>query len=284
MDPQENGQNVITPAPGTPDSGTTPATPISTNPGATPAPGATTPADNGTVDLSAYMGDDGHTLDFNKVAELYKNAEKYKTSAAFFQTKYQQKNGVPDDVNEYMNTFKPDSSYAKFMENQDIKDSFNEFFAFAKEQGIGKDHAHAIMDWYMKDLVGENGILDNRSEAEKEADFAKAKAEFSEAIKPLLESTNRTQAEQNTIIENFLKSENIFTSNPKMKEYMLGLTNDPMGYMFVSMVTEMIDGSNVPVVSGTVSTKDLNAMRAELAKETDPVRREEMMKQFFGSK
>ena len=277
MDPQENGQNVITPAAGTPDSGTTPATPISTNPGATPA-------DNGTVDLSAYMGDDGHTLDFNKVAELYKNAEKYKTSAAFFQTKYQQKNGVPDDVNEYMNTFKPDSSYEKFMEDQEIKDSFNEFFAFAKEQGIGKDHAHAIMDWYMKDLVGENGILDNRSEAEKEADFAKAKAEFSEAIKPLLESTNRTQAEQNTIIENFLRSENIFTSNPKMKEYMLGLTNDPMGYMFVSMVTEMIDGSNVPVVSGTVSTKDLNAMRAELAKETDPVRREEMMKQFFGSK
>lgn len=282
MDPQENGQNVITPAPGaTPPAGN-PAP--GTNPGATPAPGATPPADNGTVDLSAYMGDDGHTLDFNKVAELYKNAEKYKTSAAFFQTKYQQKNGVPDDVNEYMNTFKPDSSYAKFMENQDIKDSFNEFFAFAKEQGIGKDHAHAIMDWYMKDLVGENGILDNRSEAEKEADFAKAKAEFSEAIKPLLESTNRTQAEQNTIIENFLKSENVFTSNPKMKEYMLGLTNDPMGYMFVSMVTEMIDGSNVPVVSGTVSTKDLNAMRAELAKETDPVRREEMMKQFFGSK
>lgn len=281
MDPQENGQNVITPAAGTPATGN-PAP--GTNPGATPAPGATPPADNGTVDLSAYMGDDGHTLDFNKVAELYKNAEKYKTSAAFFQTKYQQKNGVPDDVNEYMNTFKPDSSYEKFMENQDIKDSFNEFFAFAKEQGIGKDHAHAIMDWYMKDLVGENGILDNRSDAEKEADLAKAKAEFSEAIKPLLQSTNRTQAEQNTIIENFLKSENIFTSNPKMKEYMLGLTNDPMGYMFVSMVTEMIDGSNVPVVSGTVSTKDLNAMRAELAKETDPVRREEMMKQFFGNK
>lgn len=276
-------QNPITPAPGatpangTPAAGTTP-------PAGNPAPGATPPADNGTVDLSAYMGDDGHTLDFNKVAELYKNAEKYKTSAAFFQTKYQQKNGVPDDVNEYMNTFKPDSSYEKFMENQDIKDSFNEFFAFAKEQGIGKDHAHAIMDWYMKDLVGENGILDNRSDAEKAADLEKAKAEFSEAIKPLLQSTNRTQEEQNTIIENFLKSENIFTSNPKMKEYMLGLTNDPMGYMFVSMVTEMIDGSNVPVVSGTVSTKDLNAMRAELAKETDPVRREEMMKQFFGNK
>ena len=273
--------NVINP-------GTPAATPAA-NPEATPATpttpetNPTTPTGNG-VDLSAYMGEDGHTLDFNKVVELYNSAEKAKKTAAFFQTKYQQKNGVPDDVSEYMNTFKPDSSYAKFMEDQDIKDSFNEFFAFAKEQGIGKDHAHAIMDWYMKDLVGENGILDNRSEAEKEADFAKAKAEFSEAIKPLLESTNRTQAEQNTIIENFLKSENVFTSNPKMKEYMLGLTNDPMGYMFVSMVTEMIDGSNVPVVSGTVSTKDLNAMRAELAKETDPVRREEMMQQFFGTK
>ena len=267
------------------NTGTPAATPAAT-PETTPAThetNPTTPTGN-VVDLSAYMSEDGHTLDFNKVVELYNSAEKAKKTAAFFQTKYQQKNGVPDDVNEYMNTFKPDSSYAKFMEDQDIKDSFNEFFAFAKEQGIGKDHAHAIMDWYMKDLVGENGILDNRSEAEKEADFAKAKAEFSEAIKPLLESTNRTQAEQNTIIENFLKSENVFTSNPKMKEYMLGLTNDPMGYMFVSMVTEMIDGSNVPVVSGTVSTKDLNAMRAELAKETDPVRREEMMQQFFGTK
>lgn len=277
MDPQENGQNVITPAAGNPDSGTTPATPISTNPG-------TTPADNGTVDLSAYMGDDGHTLDFNKVAELYKNAEKYKTSAAFFQTKYQQKNGVPDNVDEYMNTFKPDSSYEKFMEDENIQNAFKEYFEFAKEHGIGKEAAQATMDWFMKDLVGKDGILDNRSDAEKAADLEKAKAEFSEAIKPLLESTNRTQAEQNTIIENFLKSENVFTSNPKMKEYMLGLTNDPMGYMFLSMVTEMIDGSNVPVVSGTVSTKDLNAMRAELAKETDPVRREEIMKQFFGNK
>lgn len=277
MDPQENGQNVITPAAGTPDSGTTPATPISTNPG-------TTPADNGTVDLSAYMGDDGHTLDFNKVAELYKNAEKYKTSAAFFQTKYQQKNGVPDNVDEYMNTFKPDSSYEKFMEDENIQNAFKEYFEFAKEHGIGKEAAQATMDWFMKDLVGKDGILDNRSDAEKAADLEKAKAEFSEAIKPLLQSTNRTQEEQNHIIENFLKSENIFTSNPNMKEYMLGLTNDPMGYMFLSMVTEMIDGSNVPVVSGTISTKDLNAMRAELAKEADPVRREEMMKQFFGTK
>ena len=282
MDPQENGQNVITPAPGaTPPAGN-PAP--GTNPGATPAPGATPPADNGTVDLSAYMGDDGHTLDFNKVAELYKNAEKYKTSAAFFQTKYQQKNGVPDDVNEYMNTFKPDSSYEKFMDDQDVKDSFNEFFAFAKEHGIGKEQAQAVMDWYMKGLVGKDGVLDNRTDAEKAADLEKAKAEFSEAIKPLLQSTNRTQEEQNHIIENFLKSENVFTSNPNMKEYMLGLTNDPMGYMFLSMVTEMIDGSNVPVVSGTISTKDLNAMRAELAKEQDPVRREQMMQQFFGTK
>lgn len=275
-------QNPIIPAPGaTPPAGN-PAP--GTNPGATPAPGATPPADNGTVDLSAYMGDDGHTLDFNKVAELYKNAEKYKTSAAFFQTKYQQKNGVPDNVDEYMNTFKPDSSYEKFMEDENIQNAFKEYFEFAKEHGIGKEAAQATMDWFMKDLVGKDGILDNRSDAEKAADLEKAKAEFSEAIKPLLESTNRTQAEQNTIIENFLKSENVFTSNPKMKEYMLGLTNDPMGYMFLSMVTEMIDGSNVPVVSGTVSTKDLNAMRAELAKETDPVRREEIMKQFFGNK
>lgn len=276
-------QNPITPAPGaTPPAGN-PAP--GTNPGATPAPGATPPADNGTVDLSAYMGDDGHTLDFNKVAELYKNAEKYKTSAAFFQTKYQQKNGVPDDVNEYLNTFKADSSYEKFMEDENIQNAFKEYFEFAKEHGIGKEAAQATMDWFMKDLVGKDGILDNRSDAEKAADLAKAKADFSEAIKPLLQSTNRTQEEQNHIIENFLSAENMFTSNPEMKNYILQMAqNNPMGYMFVSMVAEMIDGSNVPVVSGTVSTKDLNAMRAELAKETDPVRREEMMKQFFGSK
>ena len=244
------------------------------------------PVENaGTVDLSAYMGEDGHTLDFEKVTELYNNAEKYKKTAAFFQTKYQQKNGVPDDVAEYMNTFKPDSSYEKFMDDPDIKDSFNEFFAFAKEHGIGKDQAQATMDWYMKALVGKDGIIDNRSDAEKEADFAKAKADFSEAIKPLLTSTNRTQAEQNSIIENFLSAENMFTSNPEMKNYILQQAQmNPMGYMFVSMVAEMIDGSNVPVVSGTVSTKDLNAMRAELAKETDPIRREEMMQQFFGNK
>ena len=277
-------QNPITPAPGatpangTPAAGTTP-------PAGNPAPGETPPADNITVDLSAYMGADGRTLDVAKVAELYKNAEKYKTSAAFFQTKYQQKNGVPDDVNEYMNTFKPDSSYEKFMEDKDIKDSFNEFFEVAKEHGIGKEQAQAVMDWYMKGLVGENGILDNRTEAQKEADLAKAKAEFSEAIKPVLESTHRTQAEQNHIIENFLKAENIFTANPEMKQYIYHMAQtDPMGYMFVSMVAEMIDGSNVPVVSGTISTKDINAMRAELAKEADPVRREEMMKQFFGNK
>lgn len=270
-------QNPITPAPG--------ATPPAGNPAPGTNPGATPVADNGTVDLSAYMGDDGHTLDFNKVAELYKNAEKYKTSAAFFQTKYQQKNGVPDDVAEYMNTFKPDSSYEKIMEDENIQNAFKEYFEFAKEHGIGKEAAQATMDWFMKDLVGEGGIIDNRSDAEKAADLAKAKADFSEAIKPLLQSTNRTQEEQNHIIENFLSAENMFTSNPEMKNYILQMAqNNPMGYMFVSMVAEMIDGSNVPVVSGTVSTKDLNAMRAELAKETDPVRREEMMKQFFGNK
>lgn len=280
----ENDPTNVTPTPGTPAPGAAPITPA---PGSTPAAGATpAPApDGGTVDLSAYMGDDGHTLDFDKVAELYKNAEKYKTTAAFFQTKYQQKNGVPDDVAEYMNTFKPDSSYEKFMDDKDVKESFNEFFAFAKEHGIGKEQAQAVMDWYMKGLVGEDGIFDNRSDAEKEADFAKAKAEFSEAIKPLLSSTNRTQEEQNEIIKNFLSAENMFTSNPEMKQYILQQAqNNPMGYMFVSMVAEMIDGSNVPVVSGTVSTKDIAAMRAELAKETDPVRREEMMKQFFGNK
>lgn len=170
------------------------------------------------------------------------------------------------------------------MEDENIQNAFKEYFEFAKEHGIGKEAAQATMDWFMKDLVGKDGILDNRSDAEKAADLEKAKAEFSEAIKPLLQSTNRTQEEQNHIIENFLKSENIFTSNPNMKEYMLGLTNDPMGYMLLSMMTEMIDGSNVPVVSGTISTKDLNAMRAELAKEQDPVRREQMMQQFFGTK
>ena len=77
MDPQENGQNVVTPAAGNPGQDVQPGAPVNTQ-------------DNGNIDLSAYMGDDGHTLDFNKVAELYKNAEKYKTSAAFFQTKYQQ--------------------------------------------------------------------------------------------------------------------------------------------------------------------------------------------------
>lgn len=235
----------------------------------------------GTVDLSAYMGEDGHTLDFDKVTELYNNAEKYKKTAAFFQTKYQQKNGVPDDVAEYMNSFKPDSSYEQFMEDEDVKESFNDYFKFAKEHGIGKDQAQATMDWFMKSLVKDGGF-DNRSDAEKEADFAKAKADFSEQIKPVLESTHRTQEEQNRIIANFLSAENMFTANPEMKNYILKQAQtNPMAYMFISMVAEMIDGSNVPVVSGTVSTKDINAMRAELAKETDPVRREEIMQQFY---
>lgn len=261
------------------------------NPG-TPAPQVasetttqetTTATTTNGVDLSDFMGEDGHTLDYNKVTELYNNAEKYKKSAAFFQSKYQQKNGVPEDIAEYSKSFKADSSYEKFMGEEDVKETFDSFYKFAKENGIGKDQANATLDWLMKQMVAE-GALDARSDAEKEADFAKAKAEFSEKIKPVLDSTHRTQAEQNEIIANFLKSENIFTSNPNMKEYMLGLTNDPMGYMLLSMVTEMIDGSNVPVVSGTVSTKDINAMRAELAKETDPVRREQMMQQFFGNK
>lgn len=263
------------------------------NPG-TPAPQVasetttqetTTATTTNGVDLSDFMGEDGHTLDYNKVTELYNNAEKYKKSAAFFQSKYQQKNGVPEDVAEYMNTFKPDSSYEQFMEDEDVKESFNDYFKFAKEHGIGKDQAQATMDWFMKSLVKDGSILDNRSDAEKEADFAKAKAEFSEQIKPVLQSTHRTQEEQNRIIANFLSAENMFTANPEMKNYILKQAQtSPMAYMFVSMVAEMIDGSNVPVVSGTVSTKDINAMRAELAKETDPVRREQMMQQFFGNK
>lgn len=61
------------------------------NPG-TPAPQVasetttqetTTATTTNGVDLSDFMGEDGHTLDYNKVTELYNNAEKYKKSAAF---------------------------------------------------------------------------------------------------------------------------------------------------------------------------------------------------------
>ena len=45
MDPQENGQNVVTPAAGNPGQDVQPGAPVNTQ-------------DNGNIDLSAYMGDD----------------------------------------------------------------------------------------------------------------------------------------------------------------------------------------------------------------------------------
>jgi len=248
-----------------------------------PAPAAA-PAQDGVIDLTPYYkeGDPG-SYDDEKLMQLVKDLDNQKKSTSYFQSLAHKKNGVPDTAEAYMQNFKADTTYEKIMADETAKAGILEYFKWAKENNIGVREAQLNVDFMLKQGVQSN-MIDLRTPEMLEAEAQKRFDEELKVVTPMLQNLNRTLDENNKIIDNFLASKSIFTNNPEMKAYIDKLADsDPMGYMFVTLLTQAVEHRGIPVVTGTVAgSKDEAAFRKEYAAETDPLVREKLAKAFYG--
>ena len=238
------------------------------------------------IDLSGLMSSNNPDMfDREKVTELYRNAEKWKTDRAFFQSKYQEKNNIPEKIEDYGTSFKPDSMYEKAMNMEGVKEMQKNLYKHAKENGIGKDAANAMFDFMMKTAV-QSGDIDLRSEEQiaeaTKQEAIKAKQQRSEILKPMLESLHRTEEENNAILDNFINSNNVFTKDPIMKKFLKDFKETAIGNKLLTLMNDTITMGNVPIVTGTIATKDKAAFEKAMQAEEDPERRQILMDDFYG--
>jgi antitoxin component of RelBE/YafQ-DinJ toxin-antitoxin module len=58
--------------------------------------------------------------------------------------------------------------------------------------------------------------------------------------------------------------------------------NSAKGYMLVTMLTQAIEHQSIPVVTGTIQSKDYAALMEELKKEPNADIRNAKMEEYFG--
>lgn len=237
------------------------------------------------IDLTSFFkeGEPG-VFDGEKVAKLVKDFENSKKSASYFQSQYMKKEGLPESIEGYFKDFRPDSLYEKFMEKDEVKKSKDDLIKFAFDNHISPKVAEKFFDYSMKNLVA-SGAFVEKSEEEIKAEQEKANQEALKQVQPMLESLNRTKEVNDQYIEKFINSENIFTTNPKMKEFLEEIANlGAEGYMLITLMEQAYNNQGVPVITGTIATKDKAAFEKAYNAEKDPVLREQMAKEFYGEK
>lgn len=243
------------------------------------------PQDQNTPDLSALFKDgEPGVFDTDKVAKLAKDFENSKKSASYFQSQYMKKEGIPESIDGYFKDFRPDSSYEKFMEKDNVKKSKEDLIKFAFDNQISPKAAEKFFDYSMKNLVN-SGAFVEKTEEEIKAEQEKANQEAMKEVQPMLDSLNRTKEVNDQYIEKFINSPNIFTSNPKMKDFLEEIANyGAEGYMLITLMEQAYNNQGVPVITGTVATKDKAAFEKAYNEEKDPVVREQLAKEFYGVK
>lgn len=259
-----------------------PASPDLT-PNNNPTPGQQQPSN--TVDLSAYFKDDEPgVFDGDKVAKLAKDYENSRKSASYFQSQYMKKEGIPETIDGYFKDFRPDSSYEKFMDNDNVKKSKEDLIKFAFDNQISPRAVEKFFDYSMKNLAKE-GVFQTKTEEELQAEQEKANAEALKEVQPMLDSLNRTKEVNDQYITKFLDSPSVFNSNPKMRDYLEQIANDgAAGYMLITLMEQAFNNQGVPVITGSIATKDKAAFEKAYNAETDPVAREKLLKEFYGEK
>ena len=234
-------------------------------------------------DLSTlWKENEAGVYDEDKITQLAKDLDNQKKSTSYFQSLYMKKNPVPETAEGYEKNFKADSMYERFMNDKDVKEGIKSFREWAFNNKVGEREANLFTDYMMKFLVN-NGNIDARTpeqiEAQKQADFEAGLKE----VQPMLDNLGRTLEENNKEIDSFLKSPSLFTNNPEMVSYLENLANnDTMGYKLVTLLSQLVDHKDIPVVTGTLTSKDKAALQDRLNKEDDPVKREAMLREYYG--
>ena len=257
-----------------------------------PAPTATPAADtNANIDLSSFFveGNPG-SFDQQKIIELVKERDIKDKSARYFQSQFMQKSGASENVEDYLKEFKPDSSYADLWNGDKEKDELTKamhsdmdsFKKFAHENKISTRDAQLMFSYYMQEQ-SKSGLFDKPTPEQAKIVEAQRNQEIESYNSTLMKSLNRSKSDNDNMLEGFLNSQNIMTTNPEVKDYLKGLMTDPKGYAALTLMTQAIDHQGIPVVSGTIQGKDVAALNAALAKETNPDARDKIMREFYGN-
>lgn len=237
-----------------------------------------------TVDYSAYTNEDG-TLNTGAIDGVLTKLENAEKSSRYFQSQYSKstQDSLPDDDTGYGEGFKADSSYAKFMGTDEAQKEITALKAWAKENGIGKNTYNKMQDYALRGMLS-RGTWETRTQEQIEAEEYKATEEAKKTVQPMLENLGRTFDENTALLKAFANSDNVFTNNPKMKEYFEKIADDgAQGYMFATLLTQAVNHSGVPSVNIPTASAiiDRAALDEALAKETDPNRREAMTREYY---
>lgn len=241
------------------------------------------PVDTFSFDLSTlWKENEAGVYDDDKITQLAKDLENQKKSTSYFQSMYMKKNPVPDTIEGYEKNFKPDSMYEKALEFEEVKTGLKEFREWALKNKIGEREANLFADWVLKDKVQTHNI-DLRSEEDIAVEKQKAYEEGLKEVQPMLDSLGRSIEENNRYIDNFLKSPSAFSNNPEMIKYIENIANgDPMGYKFVTLLTQLVDHKDLEhIPTGTYTKQDKADLQQRLIQEPDPEKRFRMMQEFF---
>lgn len=236
-----------------------------------------------TPDLSAYFRDgEPGVFDAEKVAGLARDLENQKKSTSYFQSQFMKKNGVPENYEDYYKTFKADSMYESAMDDETVKESVENLYKWCHENKIGQRESNLMADYILKNAV-QSGILDMRTDEERDAEFNKKIAEETEKLKPMLESLNRTKEENDIMLQNFFNYPNAFNRDPEVSDYLFELAEkDSRMYKHLTNLMQATEHRGVPYVTGTAATKDKAAVTRDYNQETDPEKREALMRAYLG--
>lgn len=285
MEPLNQSTNPSTPT--TPSTAGTAAAPTQATQASDGA--ITTPAGNngepavGTIDLSQYFKENEPGIfDPEKIEALAKERDMKAKSASYFQSQFMKKNDVPENIEGYIESFKPDSAYESIIDRPEIQESIKQIREFGLKEGLSPKAVNAFIDFSLKQSIASN-LIDMRTPDQIKADEEKATAEEREKLTPFLDSCHRTFDEQTEIINKFFNTPSVFTNDHEIKELLQSAASESaIAYKAISLMIDMIDGSGykaLPTQSESVGVGAAEFWNKYNA-ESDPIKREAMLAQF----
>lgn len=236
------------------------------------------------IDFTPYVMDNGQA-NTEAITELIKAKQAAETSRNFYHGKYSQLVGgeIPKTIDEYGVGFKADSSFEKFMDTDKAKEDLQALKEFCLQNKLPNSTYNLFAEKYFKDNIA-SGVFDARSEIEKKAEEQEELKKQAEEVQPMLTSLGRTLEENSAALDAFFNSNNVFTNNSEMKDWIVKnvAENGSMGYMVATLMQQVTEHSGIPSVktANASSMVDKAALEDALQKESDPNRREAMIREW----
>lgn len=246
------------------------------------------PAPNNNDGLSFNIADyetEPGTTDWNKIQDLVKQNENLSKSARYYQSKFMQKNDIPEKVEDYAVGFRPDSSYESVMDDETTKALQSEIYNFAHEKGIGIKNAQDFFDFMMQQAV-KNGVIDNRTEEQKRTDEKNFQERLTLSVTPYLNSIHRSRQENDLLMDEFINGTNPFATNDTIRDMMKDIARTPEGYAFISEVRNYFNGMGIPsgndmTITSSASNGDYNDYLTKLANARNGEETQRIMDEYY---